>query len=181
MKTKSLFQDIFLWLYLFGGAIVVGATVYQMIVIVPEYSRDAPNGMMAFARSHIDPRNFWRSPLGTISNVIMIVALITNWKPPRRKWLILSIVFGLAAGIFTMVYFLPRLQIMGLIDDKTSGDLSLLKLTIKEWINADMLRFWILIVPAFFFGLKAVSDPSVKEKEETIIAPLATKNIAVNR
>ncbi|MEO6454586.1 MAG: hypothetical protein ABIN97_10955 [Ginsengibacter sp.] len=170
MKTKSLLQDISVWLYLFSGAIVVGATVYQMFVIIPEFSRDAPDGMIAFAQSHVDPRNFWRSSMGIYSNLVTIIALIINWKTGRRKWLLLSIAFGIGAGIFTVVYFVPRLQIMGLIDDKTSGDSVLLITTIKEWIIADKWRFWILAVPAFFFGLKAATVPLIKQEQKNVYA-----------
>lgn len=64
---------------------------------------------------------------------------------------------------------------MGLIDDKTSGNLNLLKQTIKEWVNADQLRLWILVVPGFFFGLKAISVSTQKVSTMKVdVTPLKT-------
>lgn len=166
MKTRTLLQDIPVWLYLFFAAIILGATIYQMMVIVPEFDRDAPNGMIGFAQSRVDPRNFWRSPITVLSDIVMVIALVSNWKTDRRKWLLISIAFMAAAIISTVVYFVPRLQIMGLIDDHTTADMGLLKVTIKEWIRADILRCWLLVVPCFFFGLKAATVPVVIKQNQ---------------
>jgi hypothetical protein len=159
MKTASLVRDIPIWIYIFFGAIGVGATVYQMMVIVPEFNRDIPNGMIAFAQSRVEPRDFWTSPLWNIGYLMAIIALIVNWKTKRRKWLLLSIGFMAAATVFTIVYFIPRLGIMGILDDKPSQDLNLLTQTIRQWTTTDVFRFWIFIVPAFFFALKAAVVP----------------------
>ncbi|MEJ7611046.1 MAG: hypothetical protein WKF88_07695 [Ferruginibacter sp.] len=168
MKAKSLLQDISLWGYIFFGAIGLGATVYQMMVIVPEFERDIPHGMTAFAQSHVEPRDFWTSPILNIGYLLVIITLVANWKTKRRKWLVLSIAFMIAASIFTMLYFIPRLKIMGILDDKASTDLTLLTQTIKEWIITDKVRFWLTIVPAFFFALKAATVHPTESRQKSI-------------
>ncbi len=169
MKIKSLIKDTPIWLYTFVLAIGVGATVYQMMVIVPEFTRDMPDSMIALANSQIKPSKFWASPIFGISSLILpIVALIFNWKTPRRKWLLLSFGFYIAASVFTVIYFYPRLKIMGLFGEPPSTNTTLLIQTLKDWVFMDKLRFCLTIVPAFFFALKAATVSTEKRKEEKV-------------
>ena len=55
MKIKSLLQDTPLWFYIFVLAIGVGATVYQTLVLLPEFTRDVPDSMISLANSQIKP------------------------------------------------------------------------------------------------------------------------------
>lgn len=160
MNLKTVVRDVPLWLSVILGAVFLGATVFQMMVLVPEYYRDIPNGMIQFAHGPIEPKAFWASPLGPVTAVIMIVTLITNWRTPRRTWIILSFVTVIAANVFTFVYFVPRLRIMGLLDHVTTQDPELLARTINEWVFADEVRFALLVIPSFLFMLKALTIPA---------------------
>ncbi len=135
-----------------------------------------PNGMIALAKSNIKPANFWGSPIFGISSILLpVIALILNWKTPRRKWLLLSLGFGIAASVFTSIYFIPRLKIMGLLGEAPTADSQLLIQTIKEWIFMDKFRFWLTVVPAFFFALKAASVTLKKEERtKTEVSKLQT-------
>ncbi len=169
MKIRSLLQDTPVWLYIFVLAILVGATVYQTMVILPEFTRDMPNSMIALANSQIKPGNFWGSPIFGISSLVLpIIALILNWKTPRRKWLLLSLGFGIAASVFTSIYFIPRLKIIGLFGEAPTTDTALLIQTIKEWLFMDKFRFGLTVVPAFFFALKAASVSLIRTKQPKV-------------
>ncbi len=169
MKKKSLLQDTPVWLYTFVLAILVGATVYQTLVVLPEFTRVMPDSMIALANSKIKPRNFWASPIFGISSLVLpLIALVVNWKTPRRKWLLLSFGFSIAASVFTSVYFIPRLKIMGLIDVPPTTDVTLLVKTIQEWIFMDKFRFWLTVVPAFFLALKAATVSTGKKTDKVI-------------
>jgi hypothetical protein len=123
MNLSLLIKDTPIWLYTFVLAIVVGATVYQTLVILPEFTRDMTNGMIALAKGNIKPSNFWGSSIFGISSLVLpIIALIVNWKTPRRKWLVLSLGFGIAASVCTSIYFIPRLKIMGLLGEAPTAD-----------------------------------------------------------
>ncbi len=168
MKTKSLLQDLSLWLYIFGMSIMIGAAVFQMFVIIPEFTRAFPEGMLSLANSNVIPGKFWGSPIvGLAVMVLPLVAIIINWKTARRKWLLIAFCLGIATSVCTSIYFIPRLQIMGLFNAPPTTDMELLRVTVNEWIAADQLRFWFLIVPAFACLLKAagVSSASVKSKK----------------
>lgn len=157
MKIKKLLNDGLTWLFVFEHAISLGATVYQMMVLVPEWNRDRPNGMIAFAHSQIETANFWRAPFLGIIFLLCIIAVVLNWRTKRRNWLLLSYLTGIVAAVITYAYFVPMLSTMGLLNHQPSADLALLSKTIKAWTLADQLRFWILLVPGFFFALKAAT------------------------
>ena len=166
MKSNSLIQDIPVWLYIFLISIMVGATVYQQMVIIPEFTRVMPDSMIGLANSHIKPSNFWASPILGISSLLLpVLAIVTNWKTPRRKWLLLSVGFNIAASVFTVIYFYPRLKIMGLFGEPPTTDISLLVTTIHQWIFADHFRFWLTVVPCFLFALKSATVSASKVTE----------------
>ncbi len=182
MKIKSILQDTPIWLYVFVLAIVVGATVYQTLVVLPEFTRVMPDSMITLANSHIKPSNFWASQIFGISSFVLpIIALIVNWKTPRRKWLLLSLGFGIVASVFTSIYFIPRLKIMGLLDVAPTTDVPLLIKTIKDWVFYDKFRFWLTVVPTFFFALKAATVSTEKRKAEKVNVkmPSAQESYAV--
>ena len=159
---RNLPGDIAAWLNVTGLAVLAGATVYQMMVVVPEYNRDLPNGMIAFAASHVLPANFWTSMAAGAAEAMPFIALALNWKTPRRKWLLLSAGLAVAFSLATVIYFLPRLGIMGQLEGarKPSADLQLLAATVREWTVADQVRFWFGILPSFLAAVKAVTLPA---------------------
>ena len=128
-----------------------------MIVVVPEFSRDLPNGMIEFAKGHVQTKTFWTSPIMPVGFLLSVAALILNWKTPRKKWLLLSVSLAVLAEILTSLFVFPQLRIMGLIDGNSSTDTTLLTSTIKNWIIVDQLRFFPLGIPSFFLYLKALT------------------------
>lgn len=157
---KGKIRETTLWIGMFFMAILIGATVYQMIVIVPVFSRDIPNSMIEFARGDVQTKTFWTSPIMPIGFVISIISLILNWKTRRKKWLLLSISLAALAEVLTIIFVFPQLKIMGLLDGNPSANISLLTNTIKQWVIVDQLRFFILAVPSFFLYLNALTMKS---------------------
>ncbi|MDZ4747621.1 MAG: hypothetical protein SGI96_01960 [Bacteroidota bacterium] len=155
MKDKI--RDTALWIGMLFMATLIGATIYQSIVIVPSFSRDIPNGMIEFARGPFQTKAFWTSPIMPIGFLISILALILNWKTPRKKWLLLSLSLAALGEVLTVIVVFLQLKIMGLLDGNPSSDTVLLISTIRQWIGIDYLRFFILGVPSFFLYLKAMT------------------------
>jgi hypothetical protein len=167
----KIIQDALVWLYIIAIANILGATVYQMFVIVPEFTRGFPNGMIDLSTSNVIPGNFWGSPIILLSTlVIPLLAIPFNWKTPRRKWLLLAFCFGMVASVSTTIYFIPRLAIMGLLDQPVTTDIALLRRTVDEWIIGDHLRFWLLVIPCFATLIKAASVRSVEIKSKHVKA-----------
>jgi hypothetical protein len=95
--------------------------------------------------------------------------------------LLLSLGFGIVASVFTSIYFIPRLKIMGLLDVAPTTDIPLLIKTIKDWVFYDKFRFWLTVVPTFFFALKAATVSTEKRKAEKVNVkmPSAQESYAV--
>ena len=167
MKIPPLVKDVSVWLSITSLGLLVGATVFQTLVIVSEYSRDIPKGMIDFANSPVEPSKYWTAPVILVSYLCPFLALAFNWKTPRQKWLLMAgILFFFVVGV-TDLYFIPRLTLMGLTtNSQPAADLALLAATVKEWVFADQLRFWILIIPSFFLTLKAATTPLSATKAE---------------
>lgn len=154
---KKVAKELILWLGLVLTSILVGGTVYQMIVIVPEFNRDIPNGMIGLAHSHISTKSFWTSPIMPLGFLALVVSVVLNWKNKRRNWLIGSASLAILAEILTIIVVYPQLKIMGIIDGTPSLDTELLTNTIKSWVLLDQIRFWIIVIPSFLLLIKAFS------------------------
>ena len=167
MKIPPSVKDVSVWLSITSLGVLVGATVFQMFVLVSEYSRDIPQGMVDFANGPVEPGKYWTAPVILVSYLFPFLALAFNWRTPRRKWLLIAaILFFFVVGV-TDLYFIPRLRLMGLTtNSQPAADLALLAATVKEWVFADQLRFWLLIIPSFFLTLKAATTPLSATKAE---------------
>lgn len=138
-----------------------GATVYQMQVVVPVLAHHLPNSVQAFAGNPIFPANFWMAVPTRLMEVTPFVALAMNWRTQRRKWLIAGATLMLLAGLVMPLFFLPRMQDIGLLPPRTpTSDLNRLTKATQEWLIADQLRFWLLIFPCTLAALKALATPA---------------------
>lgn len=154
-------QEITLWLFICFGALVLGATVFQMIVLVPMMSQDLPTSLLAFNQNGVKPAIFWTSPLLAAGFLFGILAAVLHWQTTRRTWLLAAILLVVLAVIFDVGYCLPRLSRMGFLLDGTPAinDAAQLARIAREWIRADALRFWVLIIPTLLCSLRALSIP----------------------
>lgn len=154
---KQIIREFVLWTGLVLLSILFGGTVYQMLVIVPEFNRDIPNGMIGFVQGHISTVSFWGSSIQEFAMLALIAAIILNWKNKRRHWLLGSTAFSIIATVITIIFAVPQLQIMGILDGKPSTDVGLLSQTIKSFTFLDQLRFYMVIVPSFLMYVKAIT------------------------
>lgn len=146
-------RNLSVWASVLALAILVGATVFQLMVIVPEFERDMPG----FIASKVMPAKFWGSDLTRVLEFLPLVALALNWKSPRRKWLSISAGLFFLAAVATIFFFYPRLAMMGLFPGvKSVTDPVLLAQAVREWVMGDLVRFWGLILPSFLASLKAL-------------------------
>lgn len=154
-------QECTLWLFVCFVAVIVGATIYQLVVLVPTVSADLPSSLLAFNQNGINPAVFWTSPAMLAGFLLGSLAAALHWRTARRYWVLAAISLVILAEAFTVVYLLPRLSQMGflLTGNAMLSDGAQLTRVAREWIRADVLRFWVLLVPAFLCALKALSIP----------------------
>lgn len=154
-------REITLWLFVIIGAVFFGATIYQMMVMVPVFARELPSSLYAFNQSGVRMAVFWTSPLMPIGFVAGLFALTLHWRTPRRNWLAAAILLAVAAEVFTILYFVPRLRTMGFLLNgaPANPDGAFLTRSANEWVRADVWRFWLMLVPSFLCSLKALTVP----------------------
>lgn len=154
---KQIIRESILWISLILVSIIVGGTIYQMLVIVPEFNRDIPNAMIGFARGHISTKSFWGAPFQDLCLLFLIASTIFNWKNGRRYWILGTTILAVFSIVLTIIIAVPQLQIMGILDGKPSNDIELLTKTIKTFTMFDQLRFWTLIFPAYLLLIRAIT------------------------
>ena len=154
-------QELSLWLFICFAALGLGATVFQMVVLIPVVAHDLPNSVLAFNQNGVKPAVFWTSPIMSANFLLGLLAAALHWRTTRRYWVLAAIGLAIVAEIFTVIYCLPRLSMMGflLTGNALLSDGAQLTCVAREWMRADVWRFWVLIVPAFFCALKALSIP----------------------
>jgi len=103
-----------LWAYTLISGIVLGASIYEYLVITPLWLRSLPESVINWnlaTRYPIVPGKFWE-PIEPFFLVVSLICLALAWFGPRgqRRWL--GIAGGCAvAGLLTIaLFFVPILQ-----------------------------------------------------------------------
>jgi hypothetical protein len=159
MSTGDLVTQVSLWIAVIGLSLWVGGTVYQMMVIVPIFSK-SPDSVRAFFGGtdfKLTIRRFFGPRFMVVRNTSLIVALVAGWHLPQRSFLILTIACQVVVIVFTFsaIYSVNNVLVdragAGLTDDGVR------ELT-KKWILYDRLRFVVGVV-GYLSLLQAFSMP----------------------
>ena len=173
MSTRLSLQNATLWLTTFWASIFIGANVYQMLVIVPVFAANPPESVLAFNQSGVQTADFWANPYLSIGHLVLIVSLILHWRTNRFKWLGFAFLLIVLGNVVTFAYFYPRLALLGFLDGTIQTEnIPKPATAVKEFVVPDVIRFVVLLVPAFFLLLKAISLPVVRTgavKETTVV------------
>jgi hypothetical protein len=100
---------IVLWLYAVMASIVLGAGVYESLVVHPAWSRKPPESFVAFVGARMNIAGFWAlmTPLWALSGVAAWVVALSTGRPPAS--LTVSAACAVLAVVWTLVYFRPRI------------------------------------------------------------------------
>src|SRR5690349_21100429 len=102
-------KDLLLILGSICFIIVLGAAVYEHIVLIPKWSTAPPASLSMYQGPYgLHPENFW-IPIHPITLALLVAALITNWNNTRRKDLITVIGGYVLILLVTFTYFVPTL------------------------------------------------------------------------
>lgn len=151
MDFKFLTKNAAIWVFLLTTGIMVGASVYQWLVCVPTWE----NALAEFHRAGAKPRLFWRSGIEEAALISGLIALFFYWRTAVRVPLLLSVIFYCLGMGYTVLWFLPRLEIMGMFNGIIPDDPALLSKTVSDWIAADKIRFFGMVLPGFLCGMWA--------------------------
>lgn len=89
-----------------------GAQLFAVSIIARTVSKAPPRSFAIFSGEYAyDSSAFW-DIAPTITLVLLIIALITNWKTVRRKFVLLALGLFVAGGLIAGLYLEPTFDTM---------------------------------------------------------------------
>ena len=138
--------------------VVMGGATYEHVGIVPVWTSAVPASLAMFQGEYgIVPWHFW-IPIHPITVSLLVIALIANWRTPRRNYIIAGLGGYIAVLAATFTYFVPELfALMGTTYSATIDP----KLTRRAnvWETLSLVRLGVIFVIAVVL-LLGLSKPS---------------------
>lgn len=133
---------------------IIGAAIYEHTAVVPVWSAAPPRSLSMFQGEYgLQAVNFWK-PVHPVAILLLAAALITNWRQPRRKQLLIVSGGYVLILAITAVYFVPELIAIttSVFSPAVSNDLAG---RAKTWEALSLLRLGGLLILAFvlLYGL----------------------------
>jgi hypothetical protein len=143
-------QYVLLTLSLLAIALLLGATVYESVVMAPNYARDIPSSIEVTRRFLVKrtPAHFFRI-ISPAAQLLSLGASIVSWRTPAVRWPALC-AFGLllVLDLITFAFHYPRLSI--LFKEPMSADTEKLRRAAREWAAGNVVRATLLAVALLF-------------------------------
>jgi hypothetical protein len=133
---------IALWLYAVMASIVLGASLYESLVVHPAWSRKPPESIVGFVGAPISRMNipaFWVSvaPLYALSSLGALAVALSAGSPNMP--LIVSAACAVSGVVWTLVYFRPTI---GRFLETGGGNTPVKRLQseVQRWILLNWIR-----------------------------------------
>jgi hypothetical protein len=143
-------------LALLGLALLLGATVYESVVMAPNYERDIP-ASLAIAREFLKrttPAHYFRV-LSPLTQLLSLGSLVASWHLSAVRWpLSTSLVILVLLDLITFTFHYPRLALM--FKAPIPADPARLRRAAREWAVGNLVRAVLLLV-ALLAVLQAVT------------------------
>jgi hypothetical protein len=143
-------------LALLGPALLLGATLYESVVMAPNYQRDVPTSI-ALARQFLQrttPAHFFRV-ISPLTQLLLLASLIASWPLAAARWrLLTAFVLLVLVDVITYAYHYPRLTVM--FKMPLQEDPSRMIRAAREWAWGNIVRA-VLLTGAFLSALQAVT------------------------
>jgi hypothetical protein len=143
-------------LALLGLALLLGATLYESVVMAPNFERDIPTSI-ELARQFLKrttPAHYFRI-ITPLTQLLLLASLVASWQIPAARWRLLTALGVLVLlDVITFTFHYPRLGIM--FKAPMPGDPALLRRAAREWALGNIVRA-ILLAGALLSALQAVT------------------------
>ncbi|MGH7586547.1 MAG: hypothetical protein ACREMH_09895 [Gemmatimonadales bacterium] len=109
--TRSRLAEFLLWIAIVMAGIVLGASVYQRIALIPEWGGYLPQSVIDYfggTTAAAASGRFWTRFLPP-TGLVLLLTLVAGWPDrQRRPWLALAFGLYLAAMVWTALWFIPE-------------------------------------------------------------------------
>ncbi|MEO8173756.1 MAG: hypothetical protein ABI581_11760 [Sediminibacterium sp.] len=127
--------------------IVIGAGMYEHLVLVPKWAAAPPTSLDMFRGLYaLNPGAFWM-PIHPITLLLLIGALVFNWNTARRKYLLIHLAGYVLILALTTIYFVPELLAIIHTPYQNAPDAALTKRA-SQWEKLSIARMIFCIVIA---------------------------------
>jgi hypothetical protein len=131
-----------LWLFIATAAyfIMNGAQLWETAIMIPAWTAAPPESLFFFKGPYgLDFKNFWII-VHSSHEVLLIIALIFNWKLKKtRNLMLLLLVAHVAVRVWTLQYFAPTIIEFQNMELQSMVDTALVEKA-AEWRNLNYLR-----------------------------------------
>jgi hypothetical protein len=159
-----LIAPLTLWIFVIGTGFILGAALYEMLVVVPFWAGNVPQSLMdgnPFLRVPIrSGQVFW--PVVTPGlGIVALAAFLTSFGMPQKEriWRLAATGLFLVMTILTLAYFRPSIINMVVHHGAgRSGDA--LAAGAKMWVALNWLRI-AAVAASLGIGLRALTLPAL--------------------
>jgi hypothetical protein len=90
-----------------GALLQAGAQLFAIAVVVGTVTKAPPRSLAMYAGEYgYNSGPFWEV-MPTVTLVLLLVALVGNWRTPRRRLVLTAVALFIAAGLFTVFVMGP--------------------------------------------------------------------------
>ena len=90
--------------------VVIGGATYEHAAVVPRWTAAVPASLSMFQGGYgLAAANFW-IPVHPVAIGLLVVAMLANWRTPRRNYIIATLIGYALILLATFVYFVPELM-----------------------------------------------------------------------
>lgn len=140
--------------------VVIGGATYEHLAVVPVWSAAVPASLTMFQGEFaLAAARFW-IPIHPVTLVLLITALLLNWRTERRKFITATIAGYAAVLAITTVWFVPELMAITQSAYSPTADPNLTQRA-EDWETYSLIRLAFLIILAINL-LYGLSKPSEK-------------------
>lgn len=151
-----------LWLFVLGTALILGAGLYEALVVVPFWSAGAP-GSLAEGNPLLkvpmrSGQVFWPFFTPALS-VLALLALVTGFgtAPRHFAWRVAATGLILVVSIVTLAYFRPA--VIGMVVDHGAGlKPEVLRAHASRWVALNWVRV-LAVAGSLAMGVRALLLP----------------------
>ena len=151
-----------MWLFVIGTSLILGAGLYEALVVVPFWSAGAPGSLaegnpllQVHVRAGLVFWQYFTPALGLIAGL----ALLTSFRTPPRHlaWRLAATGLLLLVSVATLLYFRPALIEM-VVNHGAGLTPETLTAEVRRWVLLDWVRTT-AVAASLLMGIRALHQP----------------------
>jgi hypothetical protein len=140
---------------------LLGATIYETVVMAPNYERDIPESIEVARRflRRTTPAHFFRV-VTPVTQILVLGAAVVAWHIALARWaLLVTLALLLLTDVMTFAFHYPRLAIM--FKGPMPVDAERLRRAAREWTIGNLGRATLLLL-ALLAALQAATTLAMR-------------------